>query len=94
MYNTAPEIVFLLNLLSLNDVKDDSMRLEVSQVFQADGQFKEGGAAALSRLIKRYVSYMRGENPNTFPLRLTPAESNSLEFIIQIILLAALLVRK
>lgn len=81
MYNTAPEIVFLLNLLSLNDVKDDSMRLEVSQVFQADGQFKEGGAAALSRLIKRYVSYMRGENPNTFPLRLTPAESNSLEFI-------------
>jgi len=81
MYNTAPEIVFLLNLLTLNDTKDDSLRLEVPQVFQADGQFKPGGAALLSRLIKRYVSYMRGENPNTFPLRLTPAESNSNIFI-------------
>jgi hypothetical protein len=81
MYNTAPEIVFLLNLLTLNDTKDDSLRLEVSQVFQGDGEFKEGGAAALSRLIKRYVSYMRGENPNTFPVRLTPAESNIGTFI-------------
>ena len=81
MYNTAPEIVFLLNLLSLNDTKDDSLKLEVSQVFQPDGQFKEGGANALSKLLKRYVSYMRGENPNTFPLRLTPDESNSSTFI-------------
>jgi len=81
MYNTAPEIVFLLNLLTLNDTKDDSLRLDVSQVFQADGQFKDGGADLLSRLIKRYVSYMRGENPNTFPIRLTPAESNSTTFI-------------
>ena len=81
MYNTAPEIVFLLNLLSLNDTKDDSLKLDVSNIFQPDGQFKEGGADALSRLLKRYVSYMRGENPNTFPIRLTPAESNSNEFI-------------
>ena len=81
MYNSAPEIVFLLNLLTLNDTKDDSLRLDVSQVFQADGQFKDGGADLLSRLIKRYVSYMRGENPNTFPVRLTPAESNIGEFM-------------
>ena len=70
MYNTAHEIVFLLNLLTLNDTKDDSMRLDVGRVFKADGQFKDGGADALAVRIKRYVSYMRGENPNTFPLRL------------------------
>ena len=81
MYNTAPEIVFLLNLLTLNDTKDDSLRLEISQVFNADGKFKEGGDKKLADRIKRYVSYMRGENPNTFPLRLTPPESNITELI-------------
>lgn len=81
MYNIAPEIVFLLNLLSLNDTKDDSMRLEVGQVFKQDGQFKTGGEDKLTRLIKRYVSYMRGENPNTFPLRLTPPERAGMDFM-------------
>jgi len=81
MYNIAPEIVFLLNLLSLNDTKDDSMRLDVGQVFKIDGQFKPGGDEKLVRLIKRYVSYMRGENPNTFPLRLTPPEHAGMNFM-------------
>jgi len=81
MYNIAPEIVFLLNLLSLNDTKDDSMRLDVGQVFKIDGQFKPGGDKKLVTLIKRYVSYMRGENPNTFPLRLTPPEHVGMDFM-------------
>jgi len=81
MYNTAPEIIFLLNLLTLNDTKDDSLRLDVSEVFQGDGQFKEGGESKLKKRIKRYVSYMRGENPNTFPLRLTPDEANIAELL-------------
>ena len=74
MYNIAPEIVFLLNLLTLNDTKDDSMRLEIGQIFKLDGQFKEGGVEKLTRVLRRYVSYMRGENPNTFPLRLSPPD--------------------
>lgn len=81
MYNTVQEIVFLLNLLSLNDTKNDSLRLDVNKVFKADGTFKEGGANALVRCIKRYVSYMRGENPNTFPLRLSPPEKAGMEFM-------------
>ena len=81
MYNTAHEIVFLLNLLTLNDTKDDSMRLEVGKIFKADGQFKDGGADALAVRIKRYVSYMRGENPNTFPLRLSPPEKAGMAFM-------------
>ena len=35
----------------------------------------EEGKHELTSAIKRYVSYMRGENPNTFPLRLTPPEA-------------------
>ena len=74
MYNTAPEILFLLNLLILNDTKDDSKFLKQRNIFTADGQFAEGGEALLTTQTRRYVSYMRGENPNTFPLRLTPPE--------------------
>ena len=81
MYNTAQEIIFLMNLLTLNDTKDDMLRLEVGKVFRADGQFKEGGADELAKRIKRYVSYMRGENPNTFPLRLPPPEKAGMAFM-------------
>ena len=74
MYNTAPEILFLLNLLILNDTKDESKLLKQRDIFKADGQFAERGEALLTTNVRRYVSYMRGENPNTFPLRLTPPE--------------------
>lgn len=77
MYNAAPEIVFLLNLLHINDTNDDAspMLLQDSDIVQSTGKFTAAGEAKCVKLIKRYVSYMRGENPNTFPLRLTPAES-------------------
>ena len=81
MYNTAPEIVFLLNILSVNDTKDEHSKLSVREIFNADGTFTADGEAKLTKVIKRYVSYMRGENPNTFPLRLTPPESGGTEFM-------------
>ena len=74
MYNTAPEILFLLNLLILNDTKDESKLLKQRDIFKPDGQFADTGEALLTTNVRRYVSYMRGENPNTFPLRLTPPE--------------------
>jgi len=74
MYNTAPEIVFLLNLLLLNDTKG-SKKLEVSKIFDNNGKLFDYKQKDLVSAIKRYVSYMRGENPVTFPLRLTPDES-------------------
>lgn len=81
MYDTAPEIVFLLNLLHLNDTKDESLMYKRNEIFTSDGRFTESGETKLVKLIKRYVSYMRGENPNTFPLRLTPPESGGSRFI-------------
>jgi hypothetical protein len=74
MYNTAPEIVNLLNFLILNDTKDISSQYTIRDIFQDESRFTAKGEAILTKLIKRYVSYMRGENPNTFPLRLTPPE--------------------
>jgi len=70
MYNSYTEIVFLLNLLLLND-KFPTLRID--DVFdQRTEEFTRGGRALLGRIASHYVSFMRGENPLTFPIRLEP----------------------
>ena len=80
MYNTAPEILFLLNLLTLNDTKDESLFLKMKDIFKEDHTFTPHGEEKLAKIIKRYVSFMRGEHPNTFPLRLRPENSITEDF--------------
>jgi hypothetical protein len=73
MYDTASEIVLLLNLLLLNDTKRDDALLNARTLFPTGELTKDKAQVdSLIRVVKRYVSYMRGENPATFPLRLTP----------------------
>ena len=69
MYNNYREIVFLLNLLLLND-----KRAPISErdIFTPTGHFREGGEGKLGAAAAAYVSFMRGENPLTFPVRLPP----------------------
>jgi len=72
MYNSYVEIIFLLNLLLTND---KFPTLNVDDVFDQRSQtFKEGGRALLGKVASAYISFMRGENPLTFPLRLDPDE--------------------
>lgn len=75
MYNSAPEIVLLLNYLLMNDTKTEASRLKVDDLFSREGKLTAAGPAlrALERAARRYVSYMRGENPFSFPLRMRPA---------------------
>jgi hypothetical protein len=71
MYNSYAEIVFLLNLLLTND-KFAKLRLE--DIFDIKSQtFQPGGEIILGKIASHYISFMRGENPLTFPLRLQPA---------------------
>lgn len=82
MYDTAPEILFLLDLLILNDTKDPSKLLRPKQSTYFDGNnLVPGNETRLGKYFRRYVSYMRGENPNTFPLRLQPAEANGADLL-------------
>ena len=69
MYNSYVEILVILNLLLRNDKK---AVLSEPIIFDADGKFREGGAEKLGRAAGAYLSFMRGENPLTFPVRLTP----------------------
>jgi hypothetical protein len=70
MYNSYREIIFLLNLLLKND-KQAPMREQ--DIFAPNGDFRPEGERRLGYVAQRYVSFMRGENPVTFPIRLFPA---------------------
>ena len=69
MYNSYKEIIWLLNLMNTNDRRG---RIETKDVFNPDGSFKKNGQEMLIRKATGYVSFVRGENPYTFPYRVYP----------------------
>ena len=69
MYNSAKEIIWLLNLMNVNDRRG---QIDIKDVFDKKGQLKEGGKELLIRKATGYISYVRGENPYTFPFRVYP----------------------
>ena len=69
MYNSYREIIFLLNLLLINDKK---VRISEKDIFKPNGAFREGGEEKLGAAAAAYLSFMRGENPLSFPVRLKP----------------------
>ena len=71
MYNSYKEIIWLLNLMNTNDRR---AKIEIKDVFDKDGNFKEHGKELLTRKATGYVSFVRGENPYTFPYRVFPDE--------------------
>ena len=77
MYNSFKEIIFLLNLLLKNDGQAE---LKYQDIFEdKEGNFREIGEETLGLVASRYISFMRGENPQSFPLRLYPLDREPLE---------------
>ena len=72
MYNSHREIVFLLNLLLRNDKKAE---LSEQDIFRPSGEFRKRGPRTLGKAARAYLSFMRGENPLTFPVRLHPRDA-------------------
>jgi len=73
MYNSYKEIIPLLNLMLLNDKK---ATVSESDFFDSDGNFLTGdsdGKKMFGDIVEAYVSFMRGENPLAFPIRLKPS---------------------
>jgi Helicase conserved C-terminal domain/Type III restriction enzyme, res subunit len=76
MYNTYKEIIWLLNLMNMNDRR---AVIEIRDIFDADGNFKKNeagdeiGKELLIRKATGYISFVRGNNPYTFPYRIYPS---------------------
>ena len=69
MFNNSKEIVMLLNYIMANEKRP---LLEPKNLFDKEGLLTKEGEAKLIEVTRGYVSYMRGENPFTFPARLYP----------------------
>jgi hypothetical protein len=76
MYNTYKEIIWLLNLMNMNDRR---AVIEIRDIFDADGNFRKNesgeeiGKELLIRKATGYISFVRGNNPYTFPYRIYPS---------------------
>lgn len=74
MYNSYKEIIWLTNLMNVNDRRTE---ITMDQIFTKTGEFRVPvssaelvGEALLRKKLMGYVSYVRGENPYTFPFRI------------------------
>jgi hypothetical protein len=80
MYNSYKEIIWIANLMNMVD-KRSTIREEdvfdkeggfLPQRTTKDGRVLEGGRELLTRKLTGYISFVRGENPYTFPYRIYP----------------------
>ena len=75
MFNNYKEIIWLLNIMNTNDRRG---LIRTSDVFDSEGRFRkddekgEYGRELLIRKATGYISFVRGENPYTFPYRIYP----------------------
>lgn len=70
MFNNAKEIVYMMRLLMTNDRREP---ITSKAIFDKSGELTSQGEKTLVKASRGYVSYMRGENPFTFPFRLYPS---------------------
>ena len=71
LYNHYKEIVWLTNLMNINDNRST---IVASDVFDKNGELLDSGRELLQRKLTGYISFVRGENPYTFPYRIYPSE--------------------
>jgi len=69
MYDNAGEIIYILNLLLENDGRDP---IKKNEIFDSEDNFVPGGEERLRTISKGYISYLRGETPGIFPMKITP----------------------
>ena len=76
MYDKFDEILYYFNLFLWNERKLEGNKLiKTSDIFDDSGNFKEGKEQVFRRWCQDYVSFVRGENPFTFPFRLNPPDN-------------------
>jgi hypothetical protein len=73
MYDSYEEIVYYMNLFGWNDrTLSLTKKLKAADYFNADGKVKPVKESEFRDWCQRYVSFVKGENPFTFPFRLPP----------------------
>jgi len=77
MFNSYEEIKFIMNLIELsenkkslfNNLEEDKDKIKI---FNNNDNLNKDFIKILKKISNKNISYMRGENPYTFPVRLSP----------------------
>lgn len=73
MFDRYDEIIYYLNLFLWNDRRQPlTQTLEPKNVFNKSGNFLTGMETTFRGWCQDYISFIRGDNPLTFPFRLPP----------------------
>ncbi len=77
MYDTFDEIIYYMNLFLWNDRKQaPTESVKLADIFNPDATLKAGpGGERFRKWCQDYVSFVKGENPFTFPFRLPPPKT-------------------
>ena len=83
MFDTYDELAFYMNLFLWNDRKQEfKVSVKMGDYFNNDATLKAGPPGEAFRTwCQQYVSYVKGENPFTFPFRLPAPKAASVEGI-------------
>lgn len=73
MYNEAEEILWLLSLLLLNDKRSSILNPFQLPTFYTHGKPNKDVFKLCASLSQTYISYIKGNNPFTFAVRLQPS---------------------
>lgn len=73
MFNDVKEIIWLLNLLRLNDKKE---KLAIHDFFDKKSNLIKEMKEEFENSLSGYISYVRGENPYIFPNKMFPLSFN------------------
>jgi len=71
MFDTSKEIIYLMNLLLINDKKP---KMNVNEYFDSNSNIYDKKIPEFLNKTKGYISYVRGENPYRFPTGIYPEE--------------------
>ena len=75
MFDSYDEIIFYFNLFLWNDRRQPLTKtLQPEDVFTKSGNFKPGMEEEFRGWCQEYVSFIRGDNPLTFPFRVPPPD--------------------
>jgi hypothetical protein len=72
MYNKAEDIFDLLHLLLLNDKRTNILNQPFPSFFNDNNVANPKAMEIIKTLSKNYISYLKGKNPFTFALKLSP----------------------
>ena len=81
MYNTPEDIYDLLYLLILNDKRTDILNAYPFPPLFNNGVLDANALGIMQKLASNYISYLKGKNPFTFALKLSPKYLDTIKFL-------------